>query len=66
MILSVAMLIQWLGDHHKAPAFNKAGTEIDAAVDKVLANPATRTRDLGGTLGCKAFGERVAEAAASL
>lgn len=66
MILSVAMLLQWLGDHHKMPAFIKAGTEIDAAVDKVLADPQTRTRDLGGTLGCKAFGKHVGEAAASL
>jgi 3-isopropylmalate dehydrogenase len=65
MLLSVAMLLQWLGDHHKAPAFNKAGGGIDAAVDRVLANPASRTRDLGGTVGCKAFGERVAAAVAS-
>jgi 3-isopropylmalate dehydrogenase len=65
MLLSVAMLLQWLGDHHKAPAFNKAGSEIDAAVDRVLADPASRTRDLGGTIGCKAFGERVAAVVAS-
>jgi 3-isopropylmalate dehydrogenase len=65
MILSVAMLMQWLGDHHKVPGLNKAGTEIDTAVDEVLANPATRTRDLGGKLGCSAFGERVAAAVAS-
>jgi isocitrate/isopropylmalate dehydrogenase len=28
-------------------------------VDKVLADPASRTRDLGGTLGTKEFGRRV-------
>jgi 3-isopropylmalate dehydrogenase len=62
MILSVAMLAQWMGQHHKAPALEKAGAAMDAAVDKVLENPATRTPDLGGTLGCKAFGEAVARA----
>ena len=40
----------------------QAGAAMDAAVDRVLENPATRTPDLGGTLGCKAFGQRVAEA----
>jgi 3-isopropylmalate dehydrogenase len=62
MILSVAMLMRWLGEHRNVANFSKAGDAIDAAVDKVLADPATRTRDLGGSLGCKAFGERVAKA----
>jgi 3-isopropylmalate dehydrogenase len=35
---------------------------MEAAVDRVLENPEFRTADLGGSLGCKAFGERVAEA----
>ncbi|WP_157263969.1 isocitrate/isopropylmalate dehydrogenase family protein [Azohydromonas aeria] len=62
MILSVAMLAQWMGEHHGAPALFEAGTAIDAAVDRVLSNPATRTADLGGSMGCKAFGEAVARA----
>jgi 3-isopropylmalate dehydrogenase len=65
MMLSVAMLLQWLGDHHQAARFSKAASEIDAAVDRVLADPASRTRDLGGNLGCKTFGERVAAAVSS-
>ncbi|HDR9872813.1 TPA: isocitrate/isopropylmalate dehydrogenase family protein [Burkholderia cenocepacia] len=60
MILSVAMLIQWMGEHHNNPAYVEAGTAMEAAVDKVLENPATRTPDLGGTFGCKAFGDEVA------
>jgi 3-isopropylmalate dehydrogenase len=60
MILSVAMLVQWMGAHHKAPALIKAGAAMEAAVDVVLANPATRTADLGGKLGCQGFGEEVA------
>jgi 3-isopropylmalate dehydrogenase len=49
-----------MGEHHAAPALVQAGAAIDAAVDKVLENPATRTADLGGKLGCKAFGDEVA------
>jgi 3-isopropylmalate dehydrogenase len=62
MILSVAMLVQWMGEHHKVPALVKAGAAMDAAVDRVLTNPATRTPDLGGKIGCKGFGEEVARA----
>ncbi|HEY4374426.1 MAG TPA: isocitrate/isopropylmalate dehydrogenase family protein [Burkholderiales bacterium] len=61
MILSVAMLIQWMGDHRKNAALRQAGDAMEAAVDKTLANPATRTADIGGKLGCKAFGEAVAK-----
>ena len=60
MILSATMLLAWMGEHHNAPALCQAATLIDAAVDVVLAEPASRTADLGGTLGCKAFGDRVA------
>jgi len=38
---------------------------MQAAVDRVLENPATRTADLGGSLGCKAFGAAVAQAVAA-
>lgn len=61
MILSVAMLIQWMGEHHGKPAFVEAGKAMDFAVDKVLENPETRTHDLGGKFGCKAFGDEVAK-----
>jgi 3-isopropylmalate dehydrogenase len=62
MILSVAMLLQWMGDHHDVGDLRKAGDAMEAAVDRTLDNPATRTADLGGSLGCKAFGQAVAEA----
>jgi 3-isopropylmalate dehydrogenase len=64
MILSVAMLLQWMGDHHKSGPLRDAGDAMEAAVDRVLADPASRTRDLGGTLGCDAFRGRVVEAVA--
>lgn len=62
MILSVAMLVDWLGERHRSQALRDAARAIDAAVDETLKNPQWRTADLGGSLGCKAFGERVAAA----
>lgn len=65
MILSVAMMVRWVGDKRGLPAMQKAGDAMTAAVDRVLENPATRTRDIGGTIGCKAFGDAVAAAVAA-
>ncbi|MFT3955804.1 MAG: isocitrate/isopropylmalate dehydrogenase family protein [Piscinibacter sp.] len=62
MILSVSMLVQWMGERRRSAALQEAAHAIDAAVDHVLENPATRTADLGGALGCKAFGAAVAGA----
>ena len=64
MILSVAMMMQWLGAKHRNDSAREAGDAMVAAVDKVLENPATRTRDIGGTMGCEAFAAAVARAAA--
>jgi len=41
-----------------------AAHAIDAALEQTIADAASRTRDLGGPLGTKAFGERVAAALA--
>jgi 3-isopropylmalate dehydrogenase len=65
MILSVAMLFDWLGEQRKLPALRAAAAAIDGAVDKVLADPAARTADLGGRSGTRAFGEAVARAVAA-
>lgn len=62
MILSVSMLIQWMGEHHGVPALERAAKAMDTAVDRVLEDPRSRTPDLGGKLGTRAFGERVAGA----
>lgn len=61
MILSVAMLLQWMGEQHGKPALGEAGKAMEKAVDVVLEDPAKRTADLGGQLGCRAFGEAVAQ-----
>jgi 3-isopropylmalate dehydrogenase len=62
LIGSVAMLLAWLGERHKDEALNRAAAGIEAALDRVIASPDGRTADMGGRLGTKAFGERVAEA----
>ena len=62
MILSVQMLLGWLAERCGSDALGKASQAIEKAVDTVLEDPAGRTADLGGTLGCKAFGERVVRA----
>lgn len=62
LILSVAMMLSWLGETRELKPFEQAGAAMEAAVDKVLANPDTRTRDLGGTLKTDAFGSAVARA----
>ena len=62
MILSVAMLLAWLGEHHRSAALSRAASAMTSAVDTVLAAPSSRTADLGGTLGTRAFGQAVAAA----
>jgi len=64
MILSVAMMVRWVGDKRASKPMQDAGDAMVRAVDKVLENPATRTRDIGGTIGCKAFTAAVVEAVA--
>jgi 3-isopropylmalate dehydrogenase len=61
LIGSAAMLLAWLGEQRGDAALLRAADVIEAALDHAIADPATRTADLGGPLGTKAFGERVAE-----
>jgi 3-isopropylmalate dehydrogenase len=60
LILSAAMMLEWMGQRHKQNALIQAAQAIDTAVDNVLKNPATRTPDLGGKLGTQAFAQAVA------
>ncbi|MGG7518754.1 isocitrate/isopropylmalate dehydrogenase family protein [Allorhizobium undicola] len=62
LILSAAMMLSWLGEQRGLPQFEAAGAEIERAVDEVLANPSSRTRDLGGNINTDAFGALVARA----
>jgi isocitrate dehydrogenase (NAD+) len=62
LIGSAAMLLAWLGERRGEKKLNEAAQAIEAALDRVIADPATRTPDLGGTLGTDAFGKSVAQA----
>ena len=55
LILSAAMLLDWLSLKHRNEAFAKAHQAIEKAVDVLLKDPARRTPDLGGRLGTRAF-----------
>jgi 3-isopropylmalate dehydrogenase len=57
LILSAAMLLEWLSIRHKQEAFAAAHRAIEGALDTLLNDPARRTTDLGGSLGTKAFTE---------
>jgi 3-isopropylmalate dehydrogenase len=55
LILSAAMLLDWRGRRDGRESLVVAGAQIAAAVDRVLADPRTRTRDIGGTLDTTAY-----------
>jgi 3-isopropylmalate dehydrogenase len=61
MILSVAMLLAWLGKRHGQVKLDLAAACIDRSVDAILENPATRTADLQGAAGCRSFTRLVAD-----
>jgi isocitrate/isopropylmalate dehydrogenase len=62
LILSAGMLLEWLAARHKRPEFDRAAKAIEGAIDAALQNADTRTPDLKGKLGTKAFGKHIAAA----
>jgi len=62
LIGSAAMLLAWLGERRDDARLAQAAAGIERALDTAIAKPEWRTADLGGPLGTKAFGERVAAA----
>lgn len=61
LVLSSAMLLAWIGRRRGRAEFAAAAAAIEAAVDALLASPATRTADLGGALGTRAFGRALVQ-----
>jgi 3-isopropylmalate dehydrogenase len=55
LILSAAMLLDWQGQRRGDPKLVAAATLVERAVEQVLGNPSTRTRDIGGSLNTDAF-----------
>ena len=60
LIGSAAMLLGWLGERRNDKTLLRASDLIERALDEVIAVKDWRTADLGGPLGTKAFGARVA------
>jgi isocitrate dehydrogenase (NAD+) len=60
LVGSAAMLLAWLGERRHDAQLTRAAAAIDDALERAIADPQSRTADLGGPLGTKAFGERVA------
>lgn len=55
LILSGAMLLAWLGAKRMEPRLSEASARIEGAVMSALSAVETRTVDLGGALGTRAF-----------
>ena len=66
IILSVGMMLNWLGEKRSDERLKRAWKGIDRAVDKVLAERKVRTPDLKGTNSTRQFGDAVAEALSEL
>jgi isocitrate/isopropylmalate dehydrogenase len=66
LIGSAAMLLAWLGERRNDANLARAADLIERALDQTIARREWRTADLGGPLGTRAFGERVAAMAAGL
>jgi isocitrate/isopropylmalate dehydrogenase len=62
IILSSALLLDWLGQCHSNNSFRQAARTIENAIDAVLSDGKSSTRDLGSTLSTCAFAACVSKA----
>jgi 3-isopropylmalate dehydrogenase len=62
LILSAAMLLDWRGRRVDDRRLVDAAVRIEHAIDRAIADPGARTRDLGGALGTDAFTSAVCAA----
>ncbi len=61
MILSTAMMLDWLGTRHDSAACIEAADEIEAAVDAAFASGAVRSYDIGGRDGTGSVARAIIE-----
>ena len=59
MILSAAMMLEWLGDRRGHTGLNESGAKLRDAVEAVLKEGGTLTPDLGGTASTEAVSDRI-------
>jgi 3-isopropylmalate dehydrogenase len=60
LILSAAMLLEWIASRRGDATLAGAAKSIEAAVDSTLQDPTARTADLGGKLGTQEFAKAIA------
>ncbi|HVL56285.1 MAG TPA: isocitrate/isopropylmalate dehydrogenase family protein [Burkholderiaceae bacterium] len=60
MILSAAMMLDWLADRHDAPALSEGAVQIERAVDEVFGSDKVRAFEFGGSDGTQAIAAAVA------
>jgi len=60
LMVSAAMLLEWLGGRHERDDLTEAAAAFNSAVDAVLDDPANHTPDLGGKAKTAHVGEAVA------
>lgn len=61
LILSAAMLLSWMGRSGTDDRLVRAGAAMEGAVDEMLADPGSRTADLGGNLTTSGFTEKLTQ-----
>jgi 3-isopropylmalate dehydrogenase len=61
LMLSSAMLLNWLAERHDLADLSNAATSLEQAINLCLSKQHTRTRDLGGSLGTDAFTDAIIE-----
>lgn len=61
-VLSIKMMLEWLGEQHNVPGLTDAAALLEDAVEEVVRQPEGRTYDLGGSSSCSSVGALVAEA----
>ncbi|TVQ38358.1 MAG: isocitrate/isopropylmalate dehydrogenase family protein, partial [Geminicoccaceae bacterium] len=57
MVLSAAMMLEWLAERHDEPSLAAAGSMLRAAVDHAFADGTLRTVELGGSAGTAAVAQ---------
>lgn len=63
MILSAAMMLEWLGEKHALSSMAKDGAHLRSAVEDVIGRGHVRTRDLGGQASTEDAARSVLDAA---
>ena len=59
LLFSTAQLLVWKGEREQNRTLTEAARALERTVETLLASPRTRTPDLGGSLGTRAFADRV-------